>query len=125
MRTVGIIRNANVLNRWGNISTTVILTEERICHICEGHEADYLQLGKYLSLAIEEPTYILEDVKNAGTAMFIRHIEDTNINVVIRLALSSDHSDLCSSVITMYRLGDKTLKRLLKKNPLVYKAPEM
>ena len=56
--------------------------------------------------------------------MFIRHVKQTNINVIVKLSFEEKDSDLESSVITMYRLGDKTLRRLIKRNPVVYSRDE-
>ncbi len=56
--------------------------------------------------------------------MFIRHVKQTNINVIVKLSFEEKDSDLESSVITMYRLGEKTLRRLIKRNPVVYSRDE-
>ena len=125
MKIVARITNREVEKHWGKIKTDVVLTDERILHICEGHESDYCAFGECIGQTIEEPNYILEDSKNANTAMFIKHIEATNINVIVRLALKSMDTDLQSSVITMYRLGEKTLKRLLKNNTAIYRNHEL
>ena len=122
MYIISIIKNIHVFAHWGNIVPTVILTPERIEHIKEGHYNDYNLYGHHIPEAIENPTYILEDSKNENTAMFIKHIEETNINVVVKLAFANNINNMHSSVITMYPLGIKTLKRIIKKNSIIYKA---
>ena len=64
---------------------------------------------------------ILEDPKNAYTAAFIRHIEHTNLNVIVRLAIKDSASRIMSSVITLYPMSDKRLRRLLNRSKIVYK----
>ena len=125
VRVIGEINPSMIDKKWNNVKTTVVLTDERIVHIQEGHAQDYDAFGKYIPDAIKTPEYILEDAKNENTAMFVKHIENTNINVVVKLKYRDNDSDLDSSVITMYRLGEKTLKRLIKKNPIVYNSNEV
>ena len=65
---------------------------------------------------------ILEDCKHTATAMFIRYVAETNINVVVKIAYADDHSGLESSVITMYRLNEKKKEKMLRRNVVVYKS---
>ncbi len=124
VQAIATIQNQAVINHWGKVDTNVVLTDERIVHIREGHEDDYLAYGDKITATIEQPDYILDDAKNSATALFVKRVEQSNLNVVVRLKIEgSDADDLHSSVITMYRLGDKTLKRLLKKNKLLYTKP--
>ena len=120
MKVVGEIRNQCVFEHWGDIQTEVILTEERILHIREDHDDDYEQYGKYIPAAIEMPNIILVDQKDQDTALFIRHVEATNINVVVKIAYAVQNTGRKSSVITMYRLGEKTKARLMKKLKMIY-----
>ena len=90
-------------------------------HILERHRADYEQYGMYISEVIATPDIILEDCKHPHTAMFIRHIEETNVNVIVKVAYADSNSDLESSVITMYQLNEKKIEKMIKKNVLIYK----
>ena len=122
VQVIATIRNKEVFNRWGNVNPIVVMTDERIAHILEGHLQDYTALGNHITEAIESPTYILEDYKNVATALFVKCIEKSNLNVVVRLKIEGvDADDLQSSVITMYRLGEKTLTRMLKINNVLYR----
>lgn len=113
-------------NKFKDISTNiitedVILTAERYEHIIERHKEDY---ELYFSSAIEiinNPDYILKDNKNTDTAMVIKHIEDTNINIIIRLAIENDEIHCKNSIMTFYRIRDKNVKKLMEKNKTVYK----
>jgi len=109
--------------RWGQVRANVVLTDERIAHIVERHSEDYAALAEHIPFAIQSPSFILEDSKHENTAMFIRRFENSSMNVLVRLALEKDQSDLESSVITVFRLGETTLRRLKKRNPIVYIAP--
>lgn len=61
---------------------------------------------------IETPDYILKDYKNENTAMVIKSIEDTNINVIIKLAIGEDEIHSKNSIMTMYRVRNKNLRKL-------------
>ena len=67
------------------------------------------------------PDYILDDMKNPNTAAFIRHVENTNLNVIVKLAIKDNTKGMKSSVITLYPMSDKRLRRLLKKARVLYK----
>ena len=126
MRIIATIRNKRVFERWGNdLVPSVVLSEERIGHIMERHPGAFEQYGAYASDTIEMPDFILEDPKNAYTAAFIRHIEHTNLNVIVRLAIKDSASRIMSSVITLYPMSDKRLRRLLNRSKVVYKKESM
>ena len=122
-QTIARINTEMLAGKWGPVREKVVLTDDRIKHILLYHAEDYALLSKHIPAAIHSPTFILEDSKNANTAMFIKQVEDTNMNVIVKLALKDDEPSLESSIITMHRLGATTLKRLVKKNPIVYTAP--
>lgn len=103
------------------ITDEVILTRERYIHIVEGHKEDFELYGNLLREIIEEPDYILKDYKNTNTAMIIKHIDNTNINVILRLAIGNDDVHTKNSIMTLYRIRDKNLKKLQEKNKTVYK----
>lgn len=103
------------------ITEEVILTRERYIHIVEGHKEDFELYGNMLGEIIEEPDYILEDYKNANTAMIIKHIDNTNINVILRLAIGNDDIHTKNSIMTLYRIRNKNLKKLQEKNKTIYK----
>ncbi len=121
MRVVGVIQNQCVFERWGNIRPNVILTDERIFHICEGHQADYETYGKYISDVIATPDVILEDCKHADTAKFIRKFPELNVIVIVKIAYAKVDSDLESSVITMYCLNERKKEKQIEKNKVIYK----
>lgn len=71
--------------------------------------------------AITNPDCIIKDEKHAGTVFLIKKLEGTNLNVVVRLVLCSDNDKLKNSVMTFYRIREKNLKKLEKKNKVLYR----
>ena len=121
MRQIGKLDASLIAGKWQNVRQNVVLTDERIAHIMEGHRADFEAYGSYIANAIEHPRYILDDRKNDHTALYIGTAKDTNITVVIKVAVEDSGANQNSSVITMYRCGEKRLKRLVKNNVILYK----
>lgn len=104
------------------ITDEVILTNERYLHIIEGHKEDFMIYSNMLSQIIIEPNYILEDYKNQYTVVVIKKVENNNnINVIIRLAIEEDLIHNKNSIMTMYRIREKNLKKLMEKNKVIYK----
>ena len=99
----------------------VVVTEERLEHIRLRHPEDYELFHRYGKQAIENPDIIAKDEKHENTVFVIRHLPETNLNVVVRLALDTDEPNYKNSVITFYRLREKNLKKLLERNPVLYK----
>lgn len=66
------------------------------------------------------PDVILRDSKNQNTVFYIKYIEETHLNIVIRLSFEIEGNDKKNSIITSYQLGTKTLKRLKKNNKTLY-----
>ena len=105
-----------------NIETDeLVLTNERLMHILERHKEDFELYFDNLLDIINYPDYILKDYKNNNTAMIIKHINENNVNVIIRLAVENDKIHCKNSIMTLYRIRDKNLKKLMQKNKCVYK----
>lgn len=106
---------------FGRLSTDeLILTFERDIHIKERHEKDYKMFHQCVFDVIEIPDLILKDSKNKNTVFYIKYIEETNINIVIRLSLETEDNNYKNSIITAYRLGEKNLKRFKKNYKVLY-----
>lgn len=99
----------------------VVLTRERYLHIIEKHKEDFELYADMLPTIVNKPDYILKDYKNEYTAMVIKHIEKTNINVILKLAVKEDDIHTKNSIMTMYRIRDKNLKKIKEKNKTIYK----
>lgn len=68
----------------------------------------------------KKPDTVLKDSKNQNTVFYIKYIEETHLNIVIRLSLEIENTNRKNSIITSYQLGAKTLKRLKKNNKTLY-----
>lgn len=115
--------NTDVLEKeFGKIQTNeIIITNERISHIQERHPEDYALFEKYGRESVTSPDMVVKDIKHNGTVFMIKKLPDTNLNVVVRVVLETDESQLKNSVMTFYRIREKNLKKLIEKNGLLYK----
>ena len=122
LRVLGKIEERALIAEFGALTTTdVIVTEERIKHIKERHPQDVMLFEQYGQETVLEPDIIIKDGKNEGTVFLIKHLPDSNINVVVRLALVTEDEGLKNSVMTFYRIRAKNLVKLLKKNKEIYR----
>lgn len=103
------------------ITNEVILTNERYLHIIEGHKEDFEIYANIIPEILINPDYILKDHKNENTAMVIKHTKDSNINIIIKLAIEKDKIHNKNSIMTMYRVRNRNLKKLQEKNKTIYK----
>ena len=119
---IGNINPQLLETEFGKLQTSeTIITNERKNHILLLHNKDYSLFEKYAKEIIENPEIIIKDEKNIGTVFMVKHLPSTNLNVVLRLALNSDNSGLKNSVMTAYRIRNKNLKKMEKKNKILYK----
>ncbi len=115
--------NISVMEReFGKLQTNeVIVTNERVNHIRERHPEDYELFRTYGMDAVQNPDYIIRDAKNKGTVFLVKKIADTNLNVVSRLALDTNKAGLKNSVMTFFRIRNRNLEKMIRKNKLLYK----
>ena len=115
--------NIQPLNEeFGNIKTDeIIVTNERIEHIKSHHPQDYDLFKDFGVETIHNPDIIIKDCKNIGTVFMVKNLPETNLNVIVRLVLEEDDSKLKNSVMTFYRIRNKNLEKLIKRNKLLYK----
>ena len=107
---------------YGKLRTDeIIITDERMEHIKERHAEDYLLFEKYGKASVNSPDIIIKDTKKEGTVFMIKKLPETNLNVVVRVALEREDRRLKNSVITFYRVREKNLQKLIKKHDLLYK----
>ena len=108
---------------FGKLKTDeIIITNERIEHIKERHPNDFSLFEEYGKSTVESPDFIIRDSQHDNTVFMVKHLDGTNLNVVARLILECDEKDYKNSVMTFYRLRDKNLKKLQKKNKPLYKS---
>ena len=114
--------NTDILEQEFGILATdeLIITDERDEHIKERHADDYNLFRQCVLDVVQIPDVILKDSKNKNTVFYIKYIEETNLNIVIRLSIETENTGKKNSIITAYRLGTKNLKRFKKNNKTLY-----
>ena len=102
------------------VTDEVVLTEERRIHILGNHINDYEKIMKNINKVILNPREILEDHKNINTLLFIDKIEENNLNVIIKLSTVNNEKHPKNSVMTAWIIRESNLKKLRKKNKIIY-----
>ena len=104
------------------LTEEVIITEEQILHIEEGHPGDYGRLSAYISQVLQEPDYILRG-NRPHTALVLKEIStpDLTAEIILRLKVSSDPEEYKNSIITMWSISQKRFRRLLRQSEILYK----
>lgn len=107
---------------FGKLKTnTVIVTHERLVHIKQQHPQDIDYFYDYALTAIQNPDIIIKDLKNPETVFMIKLLENTNLNVIVKLVLEGKDENIQNSVMTFYRIRTSNLKKLEKNNKVLYK----
>lgn len=120
-RLLGKINIKPLVQTFEEIQTDeIIVTDERMEHIMERHPQDYRLFLEYGISTVTNPDFIIKDGKCDGTIFMVKRLADTNINVVVRVALSTDKKGLKNSVMTSYRLRDRNLKKMMERNEVLY-----
>ncbi len=123
IRTVGYIDRNKYCCIAEHITTDeVIITDERIEHIKERRGNDFFEIyEQYFSLVLSEPDYIFQDDR-LNTALVCKLIgEGENaINLVVRLAVESDHRGYKNSILTVVKENKKRFAQRLRNNIPIY-----
>lgn len=104
------------------ITEDVILTDERKQHIYENHIKDYEIIIRNIDRVVLNPNEVLEDYKNKDTLLFIDKLKSNNLNVVVKLSTTNNEEHPQNSIMTAWIVRDKNLKKLRKKNKIIYKS---
>ena len=104
------------------VTDEVIITEQQILHIEEGHPGDFERLAEHIPRILQEPDYILRG-NRPHTALVLKQIEtpEFEAEVILRLKVSSDPVDYKNSIITMWKISKKRFLRLLRQGEMLYK----
>ena len=112
--------NIELLKEYYEIKTNkLIITKERIEHINKKHNNDYNLYGDYILNIVNEPDYILEDVENANTVLYLKTIEELNLQVVLKLQ-TDDNPEKSNSIITFWHMRERSYKQIIKKNKKLF-----
>lgn len=107
---------------FGKLKTdTVIVTNERLEHITKQHPQDIDYFYNYALTVIQNPDIIIKDLKNSETVFMVKFLENTNLNVIVKLVLEGNDENIQNSVMTFYRIRTSNLKKLEKNNKVLYK----
>lgn len=99
----------------------IVVTDERAEHIRGRHPQDFTLFQQYGADCVQAPDFVIEDYANRETVFLVKKLPETNLNVVIRLALEEDERHPKNSVMTFYRIRERNLRKLIQKNNLLYK----
>lgn len=104
------------------VTDEVIITEQQILHIEEGHPGDYNRLAAYIPDVLQQPDYILRG-NRPHTALVLKQIStpEMTAEVVLRLKVSGDPEEYKNSIITMWNISQKRFRRLLRQSEILYK----
>ena len=122
IQELGTLNIESISSEFGSIQTNeIIITDERLNHILKQHPQDFELFQTNIKDIIHSPDFIIKDMKHSGTVFLIKKLMDTNLNVIVRIALATDIKGLKNSVMTCYRVRNSNLKKLVKNNRLLYK----
>jgi hypothetical protein len=86
----------------------VIITDERIAHIEEGHPGDFERFGKYIPEILDGYQYMLRD-RYPNTALLLKQIpaeDGERVKLVLRLHVKGDNPAYKNSVISMWKIDE-------------------
>jgi len=100
------------------INCATIITEERVGHIFFNHNKDFARIIIGIEATVDNPDFIVIDVKHKNTIFYIKHFYKYNQNVVVKLSRSKKYKN---SIISSWIINNKNLRILIMKNIPVYK----
>ncbi len=116
--------NRELLNGHYNIKTNkLIITKERIEHSNKRHNNDYELYGHYIPEVINDPDYILEDVENVDTLLYLKTIKELNLQVVVKLQTEYKYNK-SNTIITFWHMRKRSYEQILKKNKKIFDKDE-
>lgn len=109
-----------LLKKYYNIKTEqLIITKERIEHINKKHRNDYNLYGKYMTEIIKYPDYILQDIENIDTVLYLKTIKELNLQMVIKLQ-TENNINKSNTVITFWHMRKRSYNQIINKNRKIY-----
>ena len=98
----------------------VVITDERIHHIKDGHPGDFEILAPHLQHMLTAPDFILVSSR-PHTAVIMKKIDGIFGKLVLRLHTPEDPEDYKNSILTGMVIDEQTWKRLTKPKKVLYK----
>lgn len=110
-----------LMERFDIKSESVIITDKQYsAHIAKGannHDDIFEKVKEHIPSIIDEPDYIFISDKKEDTVIFVS--EEHKVQLIVKL--NTINQDLSNTIITIFGCGQSTLKRLKKKNEILYK----
>lgn len=75
--------------------------------------------GKYIFEIIKDPDYILKDIKNVDTVLYLKTIQDLNLQMVIKLQTENEPNK-ANTVITFWQMRKRSYQQIINKNEKVF-----
>ena len=126
MLIIGRIRIEQYREITTDITTDeVVITPERIEH-SNLHEGAFDRYQNYIPEMLFHPDIILKD-KKPNTAILIKKIDvdGTNLELVLRLHVSSDLPQYKNSVLSFWMISESRRKRYERNKQIIYRAEEI
>lgn len=106
------------------ITDDVIFTYERFNHVESKRIQLFHEVKNMLPDVLYSPDYIYMDWNNRkDTIVLIKALNNnSNLNVVLKIAILNDEKHTKNSIITMIKIGNKTLRKIMrnKKDNLLF-----
>lgn len=113
--------NTDILRKHYNIKTDkLIITKERINHINKRHKNDYDLYGHYMKNIVSNPDYILKDIENIDTVLYLKTIKELNLQMVVKLQTENE-ANKSNTVITFWHMRKRSYKQIINKNKKIFK----
>ena len=68
---------------------------------------------------IDNPDYILEDIENINTLLYLKTIKELNLQMVIKLQ-TEENVNKSNTVITFWHMRKRSYKQIIKKNIKIF-----
>ena len=109
-----------ILRKYYKVKTEkLIITKERIEHINKRHKNDYNLYGKYMIDIIKEPDYILQDIENIDTVLYLKTIQELNLQLVIKLQTEKT-TNKSNTVITFWHMRKRSYNQIINKHKKIF-----
>lgn len=109
-----------MINRNYKIKTErIIITKERIEHINKRHDNDYNKHGHYIQEILSNSDYILEDIENYNTLLYLKTIKVLNFQVVVKLQ-TENLSNKSNTIITFWHMRERSYYQILNKHKKIF-----
>ena len=105
-----------------HITDEVIITEEQMMHIRERHPEAYIDTIHYVREVLDDPDYIFRD-KRPNTGLVVKKIlnDEESSLLVLKIITSDDNKDYKNSIITSWKITEKSLNNYLRNKDIIYK----